>query len=78
MEDKKVELNMNKKLIIYSLLLSVLAIVLKIGEYKLVVIDHSTELYGGFIALVFITIGIWAGRKLARPVESVIAEVPSS
>ena len=63
---------MNKKIIIYAVALGLLAIGLKALEYHFIVYDHSVELYGGIIALLFILVGIYAGRKSAGKKEVVV------
>ena len=50
---------------------------LRIVEYRYLVVEHSLEIYGGIVALMFAILGIWLGRKLTRTKETVIVrEVP--
>ena len=50
---------------------------LKLVEYRFLIIEHSLEIYGGIIALIFAALGIWLGLKLTRPRETVVVrEVP--
>lgn len=58
---------MKKHVLLYGLLGGVLVVVLKFVEYRYLVIEHSMELYGGLIAVVFISLGIWLGLTLTRP-----------
>ena len=60
-------LRKNKMLIIYSVSLALLFLLLKLVEYKLLIIDHSFEIYVGSIALLFTLLGIWLSRKLFSP-----------
>jgi DNA-binding CsgD family transcriptional regulator len=60
---------MTKKTVLYGILLAVLAIGLKMLEYKFVIRDHALELYGGIIAGFFMVFGIVAGNKFARRKE---------
>lgn len=60
---------MDKRIIIYGITLALLMSILKMLEYKLVVIDHSFELYGAALAVIFTAIGIAAGRKLTPKKE---------
>jgi hypothetical protein len=46
---------------------------LKLIEYRFIVLEHSIEIYGGLIALVFAVVGIWLGLKVTRK-EQVIVE----
>ena len=47
---------------------------LKLIEYRFVVIEHSFEIYGGLVAVVFSAIGIWLGRKLTTARETVVVK----
>lgn len=67
-----------KKLILgYGLLGGILIAALKLIEYRFLVVEHSLEVYGGIVALLFSALGIWLGLKLTRPRERVVVkEVP--
>jgi DNA-binding CsgD family transcriptional regulator len=68
---------MKKTVLVYGLLGGLLIAVLKMVEYRYLVIEHSIEIYGGIVALLFSTLGIWLGLKLTRTRETVIVrEVP--
>jgi DNA-binding CsgD family transcriptional regulator len=61
-----------KQILIYGALGGVLIAALKLMEYRLLVVEHSIELYGGLIALLFAALGIWLGLKLTRTKEKVV------
>jgi len=66
-----------KTVLLYGILGGLLVAVLKVVEYRFLVIEHSLEIYGGIIAVIFSALGIWLGLKLTRPRETVITkEVP--
>ncbi len=68
---------MKKTVLIYGLLGGVLIAALKIVEYRFLVLEHSLEIYGGLVALIFSGLGIWLGLKLTRPKETVVVrEIP--
>jgi DNA-binding CsgD family transcriptional regulator len=70
---------MKKTVLIYGILGGVLIAVLKLVEYRFLVIEHSLEIYGGLVALIFSALGIWLGLKLTRTRETVVVrevEVP--
>ena len=68
---------MKKTVLLYGLLGGVLIAVLKLIEYRYLIIEHSFEIYGGLVALLFSGLGIWLGLKLTRTKETVITrEVP--
>jgi DNA-binding CsgD family transcriptional regulator len=69
-----------KHILIYGLLGGVLITLLKVIEYRYLVIEHSIEIYGGLVAAVFAALGIWLGLKLTRPTETIVVrevEVPA-
>ena len=69
---------MKKHILIYGLCGGILIVLLKLVEYRFLVIEHSIEIYGGLIALLFAALGIWLGLKLTRNKETIIVrEVPA-
>jgi DNA-binding CsgD family transcriptional regulator len=68
---------LKKTILVYGILGGVLIAVLKIVEYRFLVLEHSLEIYGGIVALLFSALGIWLGLKLTRTRETVVVrEVP--
>jgi DNA-binding CsgD family transcriptional regulator len=66
-----------KTVLVYGLLGGVLVAVLKVIEYRFLVVEHSLEIYGGLVAAIFAGVGIWLGLKLTKTKETVvIREVP--
>lgn len=63
---------MKKHILIYGLVGGILIALLKFVEYRFLVVEHSIEIYGGLIALVFAGVGIWLGLKLTRTREVVV------
>ncbi len=69
--------NIKKTVLAYGLLAGVLVALLKMVEYRFLVLEHSLEIYGGIVALIFSSLGIWLGLKLTRTREvEVVREVP--
>jgi DNA-binding NarL/FixJ family response regulator len=58
---------MNRTIVVYSLLGGVLIVLLKVIEYRFLVVEHSLELYGALVAVIFAALGVWLGRRLTRP-----------
>lgn len=68
---------MKKTILIYGLCGGALIILLKLIEYRFLVVEHSIEIYGALIAAVFAGVGIWLGLKLTRKKEIIVErEVP--
>lgn len=69
---------MKKQIIVYGLFYGLcgglLIVVLKLVEYRFLVVEHSVEIYGGLTALLFAILGIWLGLKLTRKEEVVIVK----
>lgn len=51
-------------ILLYGLALGLLLAALQFFQYRLVVLQHAVEWYVGLVALLFMGLGIWAGRKL--------------
>src|SRR4051812_45441262 len=63
--------------LIYGLCGGLLFAVLRLTEYRFLVLEHSVELYGGLIAALFSAVGIWLGITLTRKKpEVIVKEVP--
>jgi DNA-binding CsgD family transcriptional regulator len=63
---------MKKHILIYGLCGGALIVLLKLIEYRFLVVEHSIEIYGGLIALIFAVLGIWLGLKFTRTKETVV------
>jgi len=50
----------------------VLIVLLKLIEYRFLIVEHSIEIYGGLIALMFAVLGIWLGLKLTKTKETIV------
>jgi DNA-binding CsgD family transcriptional regulator len=69
--------DVKRTVLLYGLLGGVLVAALELIEYRFLVVEHSLEIYGGIVALLFSALGIWLGLKLTRTRELVVVrEVP--
>ena len=57
---------MKKTVLGYGILAGVLIAVLKLVEFRYLVVEHSLEIYGGIVAALFAALGIWLGLKLTK------------
>lgn len=55
-----------RDILLYGLAGGVLITILRLTEYRLVVVEHSVEIYAGLIAAIFAGLGIWLGLTLTR------------
>ena len=60
---------MRRSVLLFGLLGGILIAVLKLIEYRFLVVEHSLEIYGGLVALIFSVCGLWLGQRLTRPKE---------
>ena len=72
---------MKRHVLIFGLAGGLLIATLQYTEYRFVVIEHSIELYGALIAILFAAFGIWLGLRITRSRETiretvVVREVP--
>jgi len=58
--------------LVYGVTGGVLIVVLRLIEFRFLVIEHSVEIYGALIAALFAAFGIWLGLKLTRKEEVVL------
>ncbi|HET7613840.1 MAG TPA: LuxR C-terminal-related transcriptional regulator [Gemmatimonadaceae bacterium] len=65
---------MMKTVIGYGLLGGALIALLKVIEYRYLLVEHSLDIYGGIVAAIFSAVGIWLGLKLTRPRETVVVK----
>jgi NarL family two-component system response regulator LiaR len=65
---------MKKHIFIYGLCGGALIVLLKFVEYRFLVVEHSIEIYGGLIALLFAVLGIWLGLKLTKTKETIVVK----
>jgi DNA-binding CsgD family transcriptional regulator len=61
-----------KRVLLYGSLGGVLIALLKYVEYRHFVHSYPTEVYGGLLALIFTTLGLYFGLRWARPKEIVV------
>lgn len=57
----------NRSTILYAISLAALLLLMKVLEWRMVVMDHTFELYAGIIAILFTGLGIWLANKVSRP-----------
>ena len=68
---------MLRHVLIFGLVGGALVVLLKLTEYRLLVIEHSFELYAGLIAAIFAAFGIWLGIRLNTSRHKIIpVQVP--
>jgi two-component system, NarL family, response regulator LiaR len=57
---------MKRHVLIFGLVGGLLIATLQYTEYRFVIIEHSVELYGALVAMLFATFGIWLGLRITR------------
>ena len=62
---------MKRHALIFGLVGGLLIATLQYTEYRFVIIEHSVELYGALVAILFATFGIWLGLRITRSRETI-------
>jgi len=65
---------MKRHIVILGLVGGILIAVLRWSEYQFLVIEHSFEIYGALVAILFAGFGIWLGVKLTKPREKIVLQ----
>jgi len=68
-----------RDILLYGICGGMLIAVLRLTEYRFLIVEHSVEIYGGLIAALFAGLGIWLGLTLTgkRTPTTIIREVPA-
>ena len=65
---------MKREIVLYGVCGGLLIAALKFAEYRFLVLEHSLEIYGGIVAVVFAAVGIRLGQTLTRREVRVVTE----
>ncbi|HUQ20788.1 MAG TPA: response regulator transcription factor [Gemmatimonadaceae bacterium] len=65
---------MRKTVLAYGLLGGALMVALRLSEYRFLVVEQSLRIYGGIVALIFVSLGVWLGLKLTRTRETIVVQ----
>jgi DNA-binding CsgD family transcriptional regulator len=60
---------MKRHVLIFGLVGGLLIATLQYTQYRFVIIEHSVELYGALVAILFAAFGIWLGLRITRSRE---------
>jgi DNA-binding CsgD family transcriptional regulator len=63
-----------RQIVLYGVCAGLLIAALKFAEYRFLVLEHSLEIYGGIVAVVFAAVGIRLGQTLTRREVRVVTE----
>jgi DNA-binding CsgD family transcriptional regulator len=67
-----------RDILLYGACGGVLIVLLKLTEYRFLVVEHSVEIYGGLVAALFAGLGIWLGLTLTRKKRAtILQEMPA-
>jgi two-component system, NarL family, response regulator LiaR len=61
-----------KHILLYGLAGGLLIVLLKLIEFRFIVVEHSVQIYGGLVAALFASLGIWLGLRVTRGRETVV------
>lgn len=63
-----------RDILLYGVTSGLLIALLKLTEYRFLVVEHSLEIYGALVAALFAALGIWLGQTLTRK-KPIIQEI---
>ncbi len=66
---------MRRHILLYGVVGGLAITVLQLIQYKWLILAHSAEVYAALVGVLFVTLGIWLGRRLTRPAERVVETV---
>ena len=67
-----------RDILLYGVCGGLLIAVLKLTEYRFLVVEHSVEIYVALVAALFAALGIWLGQTLTRKKPTtIIKEIPA-
>ncbi len=67
-----------RDILLFSLGGGILITVLRLTEYRFLVVEHSVEIYGGLVAALFAALGIWLGLTLTKRKAQSPQQLPST
>src|SRR4051812_12098808 len=65
---------MKRHVLIFGLVGGLLIATLQYSAYRFVVIEHSVEIYGALVAILFASFGIWLGLRITRRRETIVVK----
>ena len=63
-----------KSVLVYGASLALLLFLLRWLELRVIIMDHSTEIYIALIAILFMALGIWLTIRLRKPAIKTVVE----
>lgn len=63
-----------RDILLYGACGGALITVLKVTEYRFLIVEHSLEIYGGLVAALFSALGIWLGVTLTQKKQVIVAQ----
>jgi len=64
-----------RDILLYGVCGGLLIEVLKLTEYRFLVVEHSVEIYGALVAALFAGLGIWLGLTLTGKPKVIVKEI---
>ena len=63
---------MKRHVLVFGLVGGLLIATLQYTAYRFVVIEHSVEIYGALVAILFAAFGIWLGLRITRRRDTIV------
>jgi len=65
---------MNIRILLYGLVLAGLILLMKWIQWHFLLVENAVDIYIGFIALLFLSLGIWIANQMIRPKTIVVVQ----
>lgn len=62
----------HRRIVLYGIILAILVFVLKWLQWKFLIVDNSTDIYIGLIAVFFTILGVWVATNLVKPKVKIV------
>ncbi len=67
--------SLTRELVLYGLFAGLLIVLLRLVEYRFLVLQHSSPLYGGIVAAIFAFLGIRLGQRFTKSNTTTVERV---
>ena len=70
--------SITRPILVFGLVGGAITLLLRSIEYRYLILQHSFEVYGGIVAVIFVAFGIWLGLTVTRKPETIVTKEVSA
>lgn len=71
-------LSIARPILVFGFVGGAVTLLLKSIEYRYLILEHSFQVYGGIVAVIFVVLGIWFGVTLTKKPETIVIKEVSA